>query len=73
VARYNIKSHALTVSDLARSTEFYDKVQRFMGYGRIEVREATQQLMKTRLQAWARSNSSITLRSAKDTYIDPCN
>lgn len=50
---------ALTASDLERSAEFYDRVLGFMGYARVEVPQATQQLMKTRLLAWA----SQTVRS----------
>ena len=65
MARGSINHLALTASDLVRSTEFYDKVLGFMGYARVEVPEATQQLMKTRLHAWAGPNSSITLRPAK--------
>jgi glyoxylase I family protein len=65
MARGTINHIALTASDLVRSTEFYDRVLEFMGYARVEVPEATQQLMKTRLHAWAGPNSSITLRPAK--------
>jgi len=65
MARGSINHIALTASDLVRSTEFYDRVLGFMGYARVEVSEATQQLMKTRLHAWAGPNSSITLRPAK--------
>jgi glyoxylase I family protein len=63
--RGGINHLALTVSDLARSTEFYDQVLGFMGYQRVEVPEAIQQLMKTRLLAWASPNGSVTLRPAK--------
>ena len=65
MARGSLNHIALTASDLARSTEFYDRVLGFMGFARVEVSEATQQLMKTRLHAWAGPNSSITLRPAK--------
>ncbi len=65
MARGSINHLALTVSDLVRSTEFYDKVLGFMGYARVEVPEATQQLMKTRLHAWASPNGSVTLRPAR--------
>jgi glyoxylase I family protein len=65
MARGTINHIALTASDLVRSTEFYDRVLEFMDYARVEVPEATQQLMKTRLHAWAGPNSSITLRPAK--------
>ena len=65
MARGTINHIVLTASDLVRSTEFYDRVLEFMGYARVEVPEATQQLMKTRLHAWGGPNSSITLRPAK--------
>jgi glyoxylase I family protein len=65
MARGSINHLALTVSDLVRSSEFYDRVLGFMGYARVEVPEATQQLMKTRLHAWASPNGSITLRPAR--------
>jgi glyoxylase I family protein len=64
MSRGSINHLALTVRDLDRSTEFYDKVLGFMGYARVEVPEATQQAMKTRLLAWASPNGSITLRPA---------
>jgi len=35
--RASISHIALTVSDLDRSTEFYDKIFKFMGYLRDEV------------------------------------
>jgi len=63
--RGSINHLALTVSDLVRSTEFYDRVLGFMGSARVEVPEATQQLMKTRLHAWASPTGSITLRPTK--------
>ncbi|MGA2409804.1 MAG: VOC family protein [Candidatus Binataceae bacterium] len=69
MARGSINHLALTASDLARSSEFYDKVLGFMGYERVEVPEATQQSMKTRLHAWASPAGSITLRSAKGAGI----
>ena len=65
MVRGSINHVALTVSNLARSTEFYDRVLGFMGYARVEVPESTQQVMKTRLHAWASPNGSITLRPAK--------
>jgi glyoxylase I family protein len=65
MARGSISHLALTASDLARSTEFFDKVLGFMGYTRVQVREESQQLMKTRLNAWASPNGSVTLRPAK--------
>jgi catechol 2,3-dioxygenase-like lactoylglutathione lyase family enzyme len=63
--RGSINHLALTVTDLARSIAFYDKVLGFMGYQRVEVPEQTQRLMKTPLVAWAGSNNSITMRPAR--------
>src|SRR5947209_17865107 len=65
MARGSINHLALTVSDPARSIEFYDKVLGFMGYQRVEVPESTQQLMKTSLLAYASPDGSLTLRPAK--------
>jgi catechol 2,3-dioxygenase-like lactoylglutathione lyase family enzyme len=62
----SINHLALTVSNLDRSAEFYDQVLGFMGYARVEVPQATQQSMKTRLLAWASPNGSITLRPARE-------
>jgi glyoxylase I family protein len=70
MARGTINHLALTVSDLIRSTEFYDKVLGFMGYARVEVPETTQQAMETALRAWASPNGSITLRPAKGPFAD---
>ena len=47
MARGSISHIALTVSDLERSTAFYDKVFEFIGFKRAEVPESTQQAMKT--------------------------
>jgi catechol 2,3-dioxygenase-like lactoylglutathione lyase family enzyme len=52
MARASISHIALTVSDLDRSTEFYDKIFRFMGYMRDEVPESIQQAMRTRFRSW---------------------
>jgi len=51
MARGSINHISLTVSDLERSTAFYDKVFEFIGFKRVEVPESTQQAMKTRLKA----------------------
>ena len=70
MARGSINHLALTVSDLARSSEFYDRVLGFMGYARVEVPAETQQLMNTRLHAWASPSGSITLRPAGAEFAD---
>jgi glyoxylase I family protein len=70
MSRGSINHLALTVTDLARSTPFYDRLLGFMGYERVEVPETTQQLMKTRLLAWASPNASVTLRPAKDESMN---
>jgi catechol 2,3-dioxygenase-like lactoylglutathione lyase family enzyme len=57
---------ALSASDLERSAAFYDRVLGFLGYKRVEVAQTTQQLMKTRLFAWAGPHGSVTLRPAKE-------
>jgi glyoxylase I family protein len=67
MARGSINHVALTASDFARSTAFYDKVLGYMGYVRGEVPESTQQLMKTALVGWGSANGSVTLRPAKST------
>jgi glyoxylase I family protein len=61
----SINHLALSARDLERSAEFYDAVLGALGYTRVEVPEATQQLMQTRLLAWASPHSSVTLRPAK--------
>jgi glyoxylase I family protein len=68
MARGSISHIALTVSDLERSAPFYDKVFEFMGFKRVEVPEATQQAMKTRLKAWAGSGYSISIRPSKGEF-----
>jgi glyoxylase I family protein len=65
MARGNISHIALTVSDLDRSTTFYNKVFEFIGFKRVEVPEATQQAMKTRLKAWVGPGYSISIRPSK--------
>ena len=51
MSRASISHIARTVSDLNRSTEFYDRIFKFMGYMPIEVPETTQQAMKTQLRS----------------------
>src|SRR5260221_570977 len=66
MARGNISHIALTVSDLDRSTAFYDKVLEIIGgFKRVEVPESTQQAMKTRLKAWVGPGYSISIRPSK--------
>src|SRR5438874_807994 len=65
MSRGSINHLALTVTDLARSTPFYDRLLGFMGYERVEVPETTQQLMKTRLLVLVSPNALVTLRPAK--------
>ena len=62
MARGSISHIALTVSDLERSTEFYNKVFEFIGFKRVEVPESIQQAMKTRLKAWVGPGYSISIR-----------
>jgi glyoxylase I family protein len=68
MARGSISHIALTVSDLERSTAFYDKVFAFIGFKRVEVPEATQHAMKTRLQAWVGQGYSISIRPSKGDF-----
>lgn len=68
MARGSISHLSLTVSDLNRSTEFYDKVFTFIGYKRVEVPESTQQAMKTRLKAWVGPGYSISIRPSKGEF-----
>src|SRR5580692_8564881 len=69
MARGNISHIALTVSDLERSAAFYDKVFEFIGFTRVEVPEATQQAMKTRLRAWVGPGYSISIRLSKGEFV----
>jgi glyoxylase I family protein len=69
MARGGINHLALTVSDLARSAGFYDKVLGFLGYARVEVPESTQTVMKTRLLAWASPMGAVTMRPAKGVSV----
>ena len=68
MARGSISHIALTVSDLDRSTEFYDQVFKFIGYKSVEVPESTQQAMKTRLKAWIGPGYSISIRPSKGEF-----
>ena len=68
MARGSISHIALAVSDVERSTAFYDKVFAFIGFKRVEVPEATQQAMKTRLQAWVGQGYSISIRPSKGEF-----
>jgi catechol 2,3-dioxygenase-like lactoylglutathione lyase family enzyme len=62
MARGSINHLSLTVSDLERSTAFYDRVFEFIGFKSVEVPESTQQAMKTRLKAWVGPGYSISIR-----------
>jgi glyoxylase I family protein len=68
MARGNISHIALSVSDLERSTAFYDRVFEFIGFKRVEVPESTQQAMKTRLQAWVGQGYSVSIRPSKGDF-----
>ena len=68
MARGSINHISLTVSDLERSTAFYDKVFEFIGFKRVEVPESTQQAMKTRLKAWVGPSCSISIRPSKGEF-----
>jgi catechol 2,3-dioxygenase-like lactoylglutathione lyase family enzyme len=65
MASCGINHLALSARDLSRSADFYDTVLGALGYARVQVPEETQQLMKTRLLAWASPLGSVTLRPAK--------
>jgi glyoxylase I family protein len=68
MARGSISHISLTVSDLDRSTAFYNNVFEFIGFKRVEVPEATQQAMKTRLKAWVGLGYSISIRPSKGEF-----
>jgi glyoxylase I family protein len=68
MAHGSISHVALTVSDLERSTEFYNKVLEFIGFKSVEVAEATQYSMKTRLRAWVGPGYSISIRPSKGDF-----
>src|SRR3981189_1823142 len=68
MARGNISHISLAVSDLERSTTFSNKVFEFIGVKRVEVPEATQQAMETRLRAWVGPGYSISIRPSKGEF-----
>ena len=68
MTRASISHIALTVSDLRRSFEFYDKIFKFMGYMPIEVPQKTQQSMKTELRSWVGPGYSISIRPSKGEF-----
>jgi glyoxylase I family protein len=68
MARGSIGHIALTVSDLERSTAFYNKVFEFIGFKSVEVPESTQQTMKTRLKAWVGPGYSISIGLSKGDF-----
>ncbi len=68
MARGSISHIALTVSNLERSTAFYNKVFEFMGFKAVEVPESTQQAMKTSLKAWVGPGYSISIRPSKGDF-----
>ena len=68
MTRASISHIALTVSDLLRSFEFYDKIFKFMGYMSIEVSATTQQSMKTELRSWVGPGYSISIRPSKGEF-----
>ena len=68
MARGNISHIALAVSDLERSTVFYNKVFEFIGFKRVEVPELTQQAIKTRLKAWVGPGYSISIFPSKGEF-----
>jgi glyoxylase I family protein len=68
MARGSISHIALTVSDLERSTAFYNKVFELIGFKSVEVPESTQQAMNTRLNAWVGPGYSISIRPSKGEF-----
>ena len=68
MARGSISHVALAVSDLERSTAFYDRVFQFIGFKRVDVPESTQQAMKTQLNAWVGQGYSISIRPSKGDF-----
>ena len=68
MSRASISHIALTVSDLNRAANFYDRIFKFMGYMPVEVPESTQQAMKTQLKAWVGPGYSISIRPSKGEF-----
>src|SRR6266568_5544796 len=68
MSRASISHIAMTVSDLDRSAQFYDRIFKFMGYMPVLVPESTQQAMKTRLKAWVGPGYSISIRPSKGEF-----
>ena len=68
MARGSISHIALTVSDLERSTAFYNQVFEFIGFKRVEIPESTQQAMGTRLNGWVGPVDSISIRPSKGEF-----
>jgi glyoxylase I family protein len=68
MARASISHIALTVSDLDRSTEFYDKISRLMGYMRDEVPKSIRQATRTRFKSWVGTGYSISIRPSKGEF-----
>lgn len=68
MARGAMSHLALVVTDLPAAIEFYDAILGFLGYAQVQVPEATQVLMKTRLVAYASPHGSITVRPSKPAF-----
>ncbi|HKN01609.1 MAG TPA: VOC family protein [Candidatus Binataceae bacterium] len=68
MARGSISHIALTVSDLERSTTFYNRVFEFIGFKSVEIPESAQQAMMTRLKAWVGPGYSISIRPSKGEF-----
>src|SRR5229473_7455199 len=68
MSRASISHIALTVSDLSRSREFYDRIFKFMGYMPVLVPESTQEAMKTQLKSWVGPGYSISIRPSKGEF-----
>jgi glyoxylase I family protein len=68
MSRASISHIVLTVSDLQRSAEFYDRIFKFMGYMPIEVPEPIQQAMKTRLKSWVGPGYTISIRPSRGEF-----